>query len=124
MIPPSIGANDDFTKLINQASITYQKLVEKGATKEDARFVLPNATKTSLLMTMEGESLMHFLGLRTCNRSQWEIKELADTILKQLRKAEPTIFNQAGPYCFQLGYCPEGRFTCGRIKEVMENYRV
>jgi thymidylate synthase (FAD) len=123
VIPPNIRTNENFTKLIEQVSITYRKLVENGVPKEDARFVLPNATMTSLLMTIEGESLIHFIGLRTCNRAQWEIKEIADRILIQLRQAEPIIFNQAGPYCYQLGYCPEGRYTCGRIKEVLEKYK-
>lgn len=60
VIPPSIEADDDFIKFVNQASITYQKLVRKGAPKEDARFVLPNATKTSLLMRARcSEKLNH-----------------------------------------------------------------
>ena len=124
VVPPSIKSNELFDKIINQASETYQKLVEQGAPKEDARFVLPNATETSLLMTMDGKSLIHFIGLRTCNRAQWEIRELADMMLNQLRDVEPKIFNNAGPYCYQLGYCPEGRHTCGKIFEVKERYNI
>ena len=104
--------------------MTYQKLVEQGASKEDARFVLPNAAETSLLMTMDGHSLMHFLGLRTCNRAQWEIRMLGDMMLGQLREVEPRVFNKAGPYCYQLGYCPEGKHTCGKMKEALERYSV
>jgi thymidylate synthase (FAD) len=124
VVPSSIGDNEDFDALIKHASEAYQKLVEWGAPKEDARFVLPNAVETSLLMTMEGRSLMHFLGLRTCNRAQWEIRMLADTMLEQLREVEPRVFNKAGPYCYQLGYCPEGRHTCGKMKEALERYSV
>jgi len=124
VVPPSIGSNEDFDDLIESASIAYQKLVESGIPKEDARFVLPNAAETSLLLTMEGKSLVHFLGLRTCNRAQWEVRALADMMLEQLRAVEPSIFNRAGPYCYQLGYCPEGRHTCGKMKEALERYRV
>jgi len=124
VVPPSIGSNEAFDDLIDSASIAYQKLVESGIPKEDARFILPNATETSLLLTMEGKSLVHFLGLRTCNRAQWEVRALADMILEQLRAVEPIIFNRAGPYCYQLGYCPEGRHTCGKMKEAIERYRV
>jgi len=124
VVPPSISSNEDFDDLFDSASIAYQKLVESGIPKEDARFILPNATETSLLLTMEGKSLVHFLGLRTCNRAQWEVRALADMILEQLRAVEPIIFNRAGPYCYQLGYCPEGRHTCGKMKEVIERYRV
>lgn len=122
--PKSINKNKDFETLIKQASEAYQKLVEQEIPREDARFVLPNAVESSLLMTMEGKSLMHFLGLRTCNRAQWEIRELADKMLTQLREVEPRIFNTAGPYCYQLGYCPEGRHTCGKMKEALERYSV
>lgn len=124
VVPPSIGSNTEYESLIDSASETYQKLVESGVPKEDARFVLPNAAETSLLLTMEGKSLIHFLGLRTCNRAQWEVRELADMMLEQLRGVEPSIFNRAGPYCYQLGYCPEGRHTCGKMKEALERYRV
>ncbi|MCW4012168.1 MAG: FAD-dependent thymidylate synthase [Candidatus Bathyarchaeota archaeon] len=124
VVPPSIGTNKDYESLIESASEAYQNLVSAGVPREDARFVLPNAAETSLLMTMEGKSLMHFLGLRTCNRAQWEVRELADMMLEQLREVEPSIFNNAGPYCYQLGYCPEGRHTCGRMKEALERYRV
>jgi thymidylate synthase (FAD) len=123
VVPPSIGVNEDYTMLIKNASEAYQRLVDQGVPREDARFVLPNAVETSLLMTLDGRELMHFLGLRTCNRAQWEVRELADSMLMQLRVVEPIVFNKAGPYCYQLGYCPEGRHTCGRMNEVLERYR-
>ena len=122
--PESIGDNKDFEMLIHQASIAYQKLVEMDIPREDARFVLPNAVESSLLMTLDGKALMHFLGLRTCNRAQWEIRKLGDMMLEQLREVEPRVFNNAGPYCYQLGYCPEGRHTCGKMKEALERYSV
>jgi thymidylate synthase (FAD) len=124
--PPSVTAKSPeiFDSLIGQASNAYQALVDAGIPREDARFVLPNATETNLLVTMDGRSLMHFFGLRCCIRAQWEVKELSDEMLRQVRKAEPELFSGAGPYCFQLGRCPEGRFTCGRMGEVVEKYRV
>ena len=122
--PPSIGSNKEFELFIKQASLAYQKLVADGIPREDARFVLPNAVESSLLMTLDGKALMHFIGLRTCNRAQWEIRKLADMMLEQLREVEPRIFNKAGPYCYQLGYCPEGRHTCGKMKEALERYKV
>jgi len=126
VIPVSIEESDMelFLSLIDQASESYQKLVRSGLPKEDARFILPNATETSLLMTMDGAALMHFFGLRLCNRAQWEIRALAENMLDQVRSVEPEVFNNAGPYCYQLGYCPEGRFTCGRMQEAVERYKV
>jgi len=120
----TVKAPEIFDSLIVQASNAYQALVDAGIPREDARFVLPNATETNLLVTMDGRSLIHFFGLRCCIRAQWEVKELSDEMLRQVREAEPELFSGAGPYCFQLGRCPEGRFTCGRMGEVVENYRV
>lgn len=121
--PPSIPENSaSYIELVEKASEAYQTLVEQGVPKEDARFVLPNAAMTSMLLTMDGKALFHFFGLRCCNRAQWEIRELADSMLEQVREADP-VFNQAGPYCYQLGYCPEGRFTCGRMQEAVDRYK-
>jgi thymidylate synthase (FAD) len=115
-------APEPFESLITAASKAYQKLIDEEVPREDARFVLPNATETNLLMTMDGQGLQHFFGLRCCNRAQWEIRALADTMLLQVRTVEPEPFRRTGPYCYQLGNCPEGRFTCGRMEEVREKY--
>ena len=125
VIPPSVSekALDEYMSLIEGASEAYGSLVDRGVPREDARFVLPNATETSLLFTVDGRSLLHFFGIRCCNRAQWEIRALADRMLAEVRREEPALFGRAGPYCYQLGFCPEGRFTCGRMDEVMERYR-
>ncbi|MBC8223429.1 FAD-dependent thymidylate synthase [Candidatus Bathyarchaeota archaeon] len=121
--PRSIGdESETFKDLVDASGEAYRKLVESGVPKEDARFVLPNAAQTSLLMTMDGGSLNHFFGLRCCERAQWEIKILADVMLLKVLTVAPDLFKESGPYCCQLGYCPEGRFTCGRISEVQEHY--
>ncbi len=115
-------AANEFTSFIDAASDVYSKMVEGGVPREDARFVLPNATETSLLMTMDGRSLMHFFGLRLCNRAQWEVRGMAEEMLRQVRLAEPELFGAAGPYCVQLGTCPEGRFSCGKAAEMKAKY--
>jgi thymidylate synthase (FAD) len=124
VIPPSVSekAPDEYMTLIEGASDAYEGLVDRGVPREDARFVLPNATETSLLFTIDGRSLLHFFGIRCCSRAQWEIRALADRMLAEVRRVEPALFNRAGPYCYQLGYCPEGRFTCGRMDEVVDRY--
>jgi len=121
--PPTVDDSETFHELVEKASEAYQGLVESGVPREDARFVLPNATETSLLMTMDGAALFHFYGLRLCNRAQWEIRRLADAMLAQCRAAEPEVFENAGPYCYMLGHCPEGRFTCGGMAEALEKYK-
>lgn len=88
---------------------------------EDARFVLPGAAETKMIVTMNARELHHFFGLRCCYRAQWEIREVAWTMLGQVKKAAPNLFRQAGPGCVNGG-CAEGRMSCGRAAEVRERY--
>lgn len=79
---------------------------------EDARFILPQATATGLLVTMNARELMHFFELRCCNRAQWEIRDMADAMLREVKVVAPELFKNAGPGCVR-GYCPEGKRSCG-----------
>ena len=101
-----------------------EKDAEKAAEKlanEDARFVLPNACDTRIIMTMNVRSLYNFFSLRCCNRAQWEIRELATKMLALVKKAAPLLFKKAGPSCVH-GACTEGSMTCGKIQEVRKKF--
>ncbi len=89
---------------------------------EDARFVLPNACETKLVVTMNARSLHNFFAIRCCNRAQWEIRALAEEMYKLVYAAAPGLFETAGPSCVK-GPCPEGRMSCGRTQEVRERYQ-
>lgn len=88
---------------------------------EDARFVLPNACCTKMIATFNARSLYNFFNLRCCNRAQWEIHAVADEMLKLVRGVAPTLFSHCGPSCVK-GKCPEGKMTCGYMKDVLEKY--
>lgn len=88
---------------------------------EDARFVLPNACTTQIVMTMNARSLKNFFSQRMCNRAQWEIRELAERMRELVIEAAPELFRDAGPGCLRGG-CPEGRMTCGRAAEMRKKY--
>ena len=98
-----------------------KKAAEKKA-NEDARFVLPNACDTRIIMTMNVRSLHNFFRLRCCNRAQWEIRELACEMLKICRETCPLLFSKAGPSCL-WGKCSEGAYSCGQIDEVRKALR-
>lgn len=89
---------------------------------EDARFVLPNACETMIVATMNGRELLHFFEVRTCNRAQWEIRDLAKEMLKQAYEKAPILFKDAGPACL-TGPCPEGAMTCGLRDQVREEFK-
>ena len=92
----------------------YNKL-EKLAI-EDARYVFPNACETKIVFTMNVRTLMNFFTHRCCDRAQWEIRDLADEMLIQVKEIAPTLFKKAGASCVR-GKCPEGSMSCGNPKK-------
>ena len=75
--------------------------------------VAPEGETTALVMTMNARELRHFFSLRCCNRAQWEIRELAWRMLKEVYVVAPELFKDAGPGCLR-GACPEGKRSCGK----------
>ena len=90
---------------------------------EDARFVLPNACATKMICTMNARSLLNFFSHRCCNRAQWEIRQVAEEMLRLVKEVAPHIFEKAGPPCLR-GACPEGKMSCGKVLEVRRKYGV
>ena len=114
VIPYSVKMNPETLELYNSTMsdiwAAYGKLLAK-IPAEDARYVLPNACTTNIVVTMNARELLHFFTLRCCNRAQWEIRELADEMLRQCKKAAPIIFKNAGAPCVR-GSCPERELSC------------
>lgn len=106
------------------ASGKDEKEAKRAAEKmaiEDARFVLPNACETKMVVTMNARSLMNFFNHRCCTRAQWEIREVADEMLRLVKEVAPTLFKKAGPSCV-AGACPEGKMTCGKAADMRKKY--
>jgi len=132
IIPPRIkelGKDyvDEYIEQMKQMQLWYNKWYEvlggkKSEAAEDARFVLPNAAETKMVLTMNARELYHFFKLRCCNRAQWEIRELSWQMLKLVKEVAPNIFSQAGPGCI-IANCPEGKMTCGDKGSVLLRYR-
>ena len=150
IIPPSIATDEEANKLFVEAmendqeyynritDILFEKhfkeylaqgMKEREAKNksekqaiEDARYVFPNACETKIVFTMNARSLLNFFRLRTCNRAQWEIRELAIEMLRKVKGVYPTLFKNAGPACLK-GPCPEGTMTCGKMVKVRECFR-
>ena len=114
--PASVDTNPEaaqaFDEAIDACWQAYDKLVQAGVPAEDARYILPNACETKIVVTMNIRELMHFFSIRCCNRAQWEIRELAWKMLELVRPTAPFIFRTAGPGCMR-GACPEGKMCCG-----------
>ena len=101
--------------------VDWQKKLGKGEkSNEDARFVLPNACETRLVVTMNVRELRHFFSLRMCNRAQWEIRKMAEEMFRICFNTAPALFMDAGPACIR-GKCPEDKKTCGMAAEIRRN---
>lgn len=90
---------------------------------EDARYVLPNACETKMVVTMNARSLLNFFAHRSCERAQWEIREVSDLMIILVREICKTLFKNAGPNCV-IGPCPEGKMSCGKIMEKRKKFLV
>lgn len=122
IVPPKIEAlGEEAVRKFEQQMDTMhqwytqwqQKLGTGEGGNEDARFVLPGACETRMMVTMNVRELRHFFSLRCCNRAQWEIRELADKMLELVKEVAPVLFADAGPGCVR-GACPEGDKCCGK----------
>lgn len=123
--PPSIAAQPElaarYEALMAELHQQYRTFMEAGIPAEDARFVLPNAATTKIVITMNARELKHFFQLRCCRRAQWEIQVMAKEMLRLVRGAAPVLFATAGPGCLE-GPCPEGTMTCGAITAVRQEF--
>ncbi len=124
VVPPAVLALGEeaaarYDEQMRQIAVWYDEWNEVLGLerKEDARFVLPNACETRLVVTMNARELLHFLQVRSCERAQWEIRRLAWAMLAQLLRVSPQLFSLAGPNCTQ-GACAEGKMSCGRALDI------
>lgn len=134
IIPPTIEKDPELKEkyilFMEEVQRFYNYLVENFKRKgkvgesayEDARFVLPNAAETKIIITMNARELLHFFTQRLCLRAQWEIRQMALEMLKAVKKVAPKIFYNAGPSCIR-GRCPEGKYTCGKTEEVRSFFK-
>jgi len=96
--PPSVQSNDVGYKAYDEALkavySAYEKMVTAGVPKEDARYILPSAIKTKLVMTLNARSLMHLVWQRTALQAQWEIRELATALHVLAQEATPELWTK------------------------------
>src|SRR6187401_3740270 len=114
MVPGSLAdapdeMRDRFTAEMDESLAFYGEMLEAGIPGEDARFVMPNATRTNLIMTANLRALIHMSGLRLCTMAQWEIRRLFQLIRHEVFSVSPFLGSFLAPKCVPLGYCDEDR---------------
>ena len=118
IIPPTIEKNPElkekFEQFMSDISNKYQEFVEAGIPAEDARFVLPNATASSMVASLNLREMIHLANLRLCSRAQYEIRTLVKMMCDELSEQEPWLKDYLVPKCVRLGFCDEDK-CCGRM---------
>ncbi len=114
MVPGSIADADEairdrFLDEMQGSLSFYEEMLEAGIPGEDARFVMPNATRTNLVMTANLRALIHMSGLRLCTMAQWEIRRLFQLVRHEVFNVSPFFGSFLAPKCVPLGYCDEDR---------------
>jgi len=116
IVPPAVAADPEARRRFEDATAAafaaYRELVDTGVAAEDARYLLPSAMETKIVVTMNVRELLHFFELRCCKRAQWEIREVASAMLGLAERTAPYLFMDAGASC-RRGPCREGAMTCG-----------
>jgi len=123
VIPEAIKNNKEiyikYKKILRDVQSLYNEMTEKEIKAEDARYLQPQSLQTKIVVTMNARALLHFLELRCCRRAQWEIQQLANLMLSEVRKVAPIIFEKAGASCMTTGICWEGeKMSCGLYKKI------
>ena len=126
VLPPTIGEDGEknrrFEEALCGAYALYKELIDAGVPAEDARYLLPNAACTRIIVTMNARELLHFFRLRCCERAQWEIRDMATRMVVLVKEKAPFIFMDSGPACVK-GPCSEGALTCGRPDEIRKKFK-
>ncbi len=94
VVPPSVPGEqvEDFNHDMEAIRGMYSKWVAAGLRKEDARFVLPNACTTELIVSANFREWRHVFKVRCHRRAQWEIRAVCLVMLKELHQQAPNVF--------------------------------
>ena len=122
-LPPTIVENNEVHSLLEQVEVLYNRLVEAGVPEEDARYIVPQAVKSRIVVTMNARELLHFFELRTCMHAQLEIRKVAWQMLMLVQEVAPNLFKHAGPSCMTRHVCPENDVRCPMYERYILNGR-
>ena len=126
VLPETIKTNDELLKIYKDSfakmEALYTKLKERGYTESELIYCVLSGSTLDIVTTMNAREMLLFFRLRSCTRAQWEIRNLATSMLTQLKNVDPEMFKNYGPSCYTYEVCPEGRLCCGKQVEMKEKF--
>lgn len=126
IIPDTVQQNPEakerYLCILTQANEKLAQARENATLQKYGYYFALSGNVMDVMTTMNARELMLFIRLRSCNRAQWEIRNVATDMLSLLRKNFPALFDHYGPTCVLNGICPEGRLSCGHKEEVVQKF--
>lgn len=123
ILPETIRNNPQilpiYENAIQRAYEMHKQMILDPVLKRYSYYMALSGNVTNIFTTMNARELVLFIRLRSCNRAQWEIRNIAIQMLKLLRQSLPEVFTGIGPACNMDGVCPEGKLSCGKMKDVI-----
>jgi thymidylate synthase (FAD) len=112
VIPEGISKDtvqaERYQAAMHRAWDSYNKLLELGASREEARYVLPIAQTTQFVATVNCRELFDVIfPLRMCKRTQIETREVVGGMYQICMSVMPRVFRLTGPKCIVTGTCTE-----------------
>lgn len=127
IVPESVRKTTILEKKYREAFEISQELhnflKKENIPKENLIYNYLSGNLIDIVTTVNARELYHFLRLRTCLRAQWEVRKIAEEMLKLVMNVAPLTFQRAGPSCYLFRRCPEGKLTCGKFEEVVSKYK-
>ena len=102
----------EFDEIFSNNELMVEEFKKAGVRDEDLVYFYLSGNACNIYTTMNGRTLEWISRMRCCNKAQWEIRHIANSMVEQVSKVAPLIGEGLGPYCKVLGYCPEGKDSC------------
>lgn len=126
ILPETVAGLPEAKKIYSnafaKAYLMLRDTLDAGMPVSDSAYFALSGNTLDVVFSMNGRELEHFFCLRTCNRAQWEIRDIAVKALSLARIVYPDTMKKFGPSCYVTGICPEGRLTCGKNKEMCKRF--
>lgn len=125
IVPRSIHGKllEYYKQVLEQANVLVKQFCTNPQLSAYHYYYALSGNVMDIMTTMNARELKTFIELRSCNRAQWEVRDISIKMLKQLRAHFPELFNNFGPSCYTKGSCPEGRLSCGNMNNVIYEFR-
>ena len=127
ILPDSVAADpaalERYQTAVRDAHDRLLQIRERPALEKLHYYFALSGNLMDVMTTMNARELQWFIRLRSCSRAQWEIRDIAVDLLRQLRRSFPELFDHFGPACFSEGRCPEGRLTCGQMGDAVRRFK-